>query len=374
MNTMKVRITNGLYGQKPINGIYTAMGPWKVGSKGGFIPVLGSELGAAGFTARVIVDKENIQIIEGGDVNGNIYDTPSNISFHEVINNDNVTHTPESDEESLNRMRQMFEILSEMTYAVIDGHVKGMIVYGPPGVGKSYNVITALNEASFNDILADGEGRHKVYHGYMSPVHLFRALYESREADNIVVFDDCDSVLMDPDSLNILKAALDTTSERWLNWNSESRMLKEEEIPNRFEFKGGIIFITNVDFENYRGKIKESLEAIVSRCHYLDLTIDTKRDKFLWLREVTLNKGMLSKKGLTTEQSQEIIDFVDENVDRMRELSLRMILKLADLRKVEGNYNWRHRAEVTCMKRTPGRSSRPLATMSIDNNLTEIED
>ena len=33
--------------------------------------------------------------------------------------------------------------------------------------------------------------------------------------------------------------------------------LRREGIPDRFEFKGGCIFITNVDFENVPKKIKD---------------------------------------------------------------------------------------------------------------------
>jgi hypothetical protein len=48
---------------------------------------------------------------------------------------------------------------------------------------------------------------------------------------------------------------------------------------------------------------------------------------------------------------EEIIEFMKENQDRLREISLRMALKLADLTKVsEGN--WKTLAISTCMKHT----------------------
>ena len=92
----------------------------------------------------------------------------------------------------------------------------------------------------------------------------------------MLVLDDCDSVLVDDVALNILKAALDTSKKRVVSWNTESRVLRQEDLPNSFEFKGGVIFITNINFKNVRSKkLKEQLEALESRCHYLDLTIDT---------------------------------------------------------------------------------------------------
>jgi len=258
-----------------------------------------------------------------------------------------------ADEMALSRMREMFNILNEMGYDMAEGHIKGMIVYGPPGVGKSYGIIKAFEDASFERCLSDNPLEISVKTGFMTPVHLYKALWENKDPDQIVVFDDCDNILNDADSLNMLKAALDTTGERIISYNAESHMLRYEGIDSSFSFKGSIVFITNIDFDNARGKIHDHLQAIISRCHYLDLTINTKRDKFLWMREVALNKGMLAKKGIPEDQAHEIIDFIEENINDMRELSLRMVLKIADLRlSSEGEYSWQQKARVSCMKQS----------------------
>jgi hypothetical protein len=49
-------------------------------------------------------------------------------------------------------------------------------------------------------------------------------------------------------------------------------------------------------------------------------------------------------------QRDEVVDFVMENRGKMRELSLRMVLKIADLRKSFPN-SWKAMAKTTCMKR-----------------------
>ena len=167
------------------------------------------------------------------------------------------------------------------------------------------------------------------------------ALWNCKEPGQVCVLDDLDSVFSEPESLNLLKAALDTTGERWLTYAADSPVLKEKKIDNRFEFKGAVVFITNVDFEKSRGKVREHLDAILSRCHYLDLTIDSNRDKFLLLKYVTLEQKMLRRKGLDDDKALEIVDFIEENLDQMRELSLRMVLKIADLHKIGGKYDWR---------------------------------
>ena len=166
--------------------------------------------------------------------------------------------------------------------------------------------------------------------------------------NNILVFDDCDSVLFDEVCLNMLKATLDSGKKRTITWKSESQALRREGIPDRFEFKGGCIFITNVDFENVRSKkIKDHLAALMSRCHYLDLTMNSKRDKFLRINQI-VEDGMLDEYKFGKDGDKEVIDFMTENQNILREISLRMVLKIADLRKMDSE-NWKSLAKTTCM-------------------------
>jgi len=179
---------------------------------------------------------------------------------------------------------------------------------------------------------------------------LYAKLYEHADANHVLVFDDCDSVLMDELSLNILKAALDSGKKRVLHWNADSSKLRTEGIPNKFEFKGGVIFITNVKFENVRSKkLQDHLEALQSRCHYLDLTLDTMRDKFLRIKQIVATGELFGDYDLSKESEEEVISFMDAKKDKLREVSLRMALKIADLTKVSSN--WRELAENTVMRR-----------------------
>jgi hypothetical protein len=184
----------------------------------------------------------------------------------------------------------------------------------------------------------------------MSAIGLYKKLYEFQDKKCILVFDDCDSVLLDDLSLNILKAALDSGKKRMIHWNTDSRSLSQEGMPNSFEFKGGAIFISNIKFDHVRSKkLRDHLEALESRCHYLDLTIDTTREKILRIKQVVRDCGMLDEYGFDDEGKAEVVAFIESNKDRMRELSLRMVLKIADLRKSMPS-NWPAVAEVTCMR------------------------
>ena len=258
-----------------------------------------------------------------------------------------------TDAEIIERLRQRFNILDDMTRAVKKGDVRAMIVTGPPGVGKSFGVEKVLSK---HDVFADVAQNEKlkkyeVVKGAMSAIGLYSKLYEYSDKKSILVFDDCDSVLLDDLSLNILKAALDSSKKRMIHWNTDSRLLRSEGVPNSFEFKGGAIFITNIKFDNVKSKkLRDHLEALESRCHYLDLTIDTEREKVLRIKQVVSECGMLDDYGFSDLEKQVLIDFVDDNKKKLRELSLRTVLKIADLKRSMPS-NWRAVAEVTCMRR-----------------------
>ena len=165
----------------------------------------------------------------------------------------------------------------------------------------------------------------------------------------VVVFDDCDSIFSDELSLNILKAALDSKKKRTIHWNTDSYKLRNEGVPDSFNFEASAIFVTNLKFDKAKGKIREHLSALESRCHYMDLTIDTDREKMLRIKQIT-NDGMLNDYKFSDELIQDIVDFVDINKSKLRELSLRTVLKIADLAKAFPD-SWESMAENTVMRR-----------------------
>ncbi len=258
----------------------------------------------------------------------------------------------ETDAEILERLHERFEILEDMTRAVKKGDVRAMIVTGPPGVGKSFGVEKVLSKHDvFANVAQDSKlKKYEVVKGAMSAIGLYKKLYEFSDKKCILVFDDCDSVLLDDLSLNILKAALDSNQKRTIHWNTDSRLLRQEGVPNSFEFKGGAIFITNIKFDHVKSKkLKDHLEAIESRCHYLDLTIDTEREKLLRIKQVVEQHGMLDNHELDDSAKQEVVDYIIANAKRMRELSLRMVLKVADIRASMPN-KWQAVVQATCMR------------------------
>ena len=258
----------------------------------------------------------------------------------------------ETDAEIIERLRERFEILDDMTRAVKKGAVRAMIVSGAPGVGKSFGVEKVLGKHGLMADIANDEKlkKYEIVKGAMSAIGLYSKLYEFSAEKNILVFDDCDSVLLDDLSLNILKAALDTSKKRTISWNTDSRLLRSEGVPNSFEFKGGAIFITNINFANIKSKkLQDHLAALESRCHYIDLTIHTEREKMLRIKQI-VGDGMLAEYDFTEEQTKNIIEFIDANKKRLRELSLRTVLKTADLMRSFPGNKWQRVAQISLMK------------------------
>lgn len=257
----------------------------------------------------------------------------------------------ETDEEAMNRIATRFSILDEMSGACINGDIRAMIVTGPPGVGKSFGVTKQMEKASMFDKLAGKKLRFEVVKGTMSAIGLFALLYKYSDKKNVLVFDDCD-IWEDQDAINILKGALDSGKTRRISYNKDSRLLREEGVPNTFDFHGSIIFITNKTFDNKRAtKIQPHLDALQSRSHFLDLTIDTERDKMLRIRQVhrDADPGLFVDYDFTREQEDMVLNFMWDNHTKLREISLRMTLKIADLVKISPN-NWKELAKATCMK------------------------
>jgi hypothetical protein len=143
---------------------------------------------------------------------------------------------------------------------------------------------------------------------------------------------------------------LDSSNRRFISWNTDSRILRSEGIPDRFEFKGAAIFITNIKFEHVRSKkLRDHLDALESRCHYIDLQMDTAREKILRIKQI-VGDGMLDKYEFEPCVKDELVEFIETNKDKLRELSLRMVLKIADLKKGFPS-KWQAMAKTTCMKR-----------------------
>ncbi|QBX32666.1 hypothetical protein Asfd1_40 [Aeromonas phage Asfd_1] len=251
----------------------------------------------------------------------------------------------ETDEEMVARITKRFTVMDKMADGLIKGTIRSLIISGAPGIGKTYTLEEKLNNAVEN-----GEIEFKAVKGKCSPIGLYITLWEMRDEGCVVELDDVD-VFSNEDFLNVLKAALDSGDKRIVSWGTASNYLEEKQIPNEFEFKGSIVFITNtnIDKEVERGtKMAPHLDALQSRSIYLDLGVHSAREIMSRVTHVVETTDMLQRRGLSNAQTADALHWMQENMENLRSVSLRTALYLADF--INTDEDWADLAEVTLLK------------------------
>lgn len=265
--------------------------------------------------------------------------------------------TTETDEEIIARTTKRFDTLNKLTLGCRQGYIRSLVVTGAPGVGKTFGVEKTLSELGMLERLADDRPAFEIVSGAMSPIGLYMMLYKHCEEGHVLVLDDCDDVFNEEGSLNLLKAALDTGERRRLYWNLDSRLLAKSDIPDSFEFKGSIIFISNLNFKRVRSqKLRAHLAALMSRAHFLDLTVHTFRERILRIRHVMESTNMLSKFNISEKTVASVTKFLEENAHDFNELSLRTAIKLVQLNMAcnENEEEWQDMARQSLIGNSLG--------------------
>jgi hypothetical protein len=246
--------------------------------------------------------------------------------------------TPQESRFSIN---ERFGFVGDMVTMLCKGAQPSVIITGPGGLGKSYTVTKTLEANGFKDmsILDDSfevgtktaKNKFVVVKGYSTPKGLYRLLYENK--DGVIVFDDCDSVLKDPVSLNLLKGALDSYSRRIISWRAD---IKDEDLPTTFEFKGRVVFISNLASTQID-------QAIITRSMAVDLSMTTQQ-KVERMRFILQSGEFMPT---TNKQfKDDAIALIEELQDKVKELSLRTLIQVTKIRANAGA-NWADLAEYT---------------------------
>jgi hypothetical protein len=226
-------------------------------------------------------------------------------------------------------------------------NIRAVTVTGAPGVGKTYTVEQILEHFKEKQ-----NTQFEIVKGALSAVNLYKLAYRNRKAGNVIVLDDADSIFNDEDALNLLKVLCDSSDVRKVSWMKESNALKEEDIPQSFEFAGAMIFISNLDFQKFvdegKNKYAKHFEAIMSRSMYLDLRLHTRDELGVWIEHVATAGNIFRREGLTETQGKAVLSFLKTNRDTLRELSLRTLIKAAQL--VKSHKEWEKMATVLLTK------------------------
>jgi hypothetical protein len=326
METAKViEVKKGTLRSQAVSGRYMMVRPFSEGgNKGSFVTVKLHN----GQVARLYCAKKDFAV-----VGASTEEEPTGVleTMVEEVDFEQMVRSTETSEQAATRIKKSFEIITTMTRGAIKGMIRGLVVSGPPGIGKSFSV----EETIVNNL---PEENYEIVKGKSSAICLYQTLYHNRGRHNVVVFDDCDSVLHDDEALNILKAVLDSSERRFVSWNSESFTLAKNDIPNKFEFHGSVIFLTNLNFDkNTQKRLQPHLDALKSRCFYLDLGISNQSDMLIRITSL-VGEGMLNKFDLTDSQTADVVNFITSHVSDLQELSLRTVVKVAGLRKTGGDW------------------------------------
>lgn len=243
------------------------------------------------------------------------------------------------------RLRDRISTISELSKACINGDARSLIVSGPAGFGKTYEIEKQIKATSISP------DNYTIVKGYMRATGLFKLLYKMRHEGNVLVIDDNDNIFNDEVALNLLKAVCDTTEHRRVSWNTETMFVDDETgepIPKTFDFNGSVIFITNYDFDRiiaHDKKMANHLNALISRSHYIDCGLKSNRDCLVRIK-MAVKEGMLSD--LTPTEKTNVMAYIEKRRDNLRELSLRMALKIGTLCKTMAN--WERFADVTACR------------------------
>jgi hypothetical protein len=241
--------------------------------------------------------------------------------------------------ESRFSINERFGFVSDMVTMLAIGDQASVIVTGPGGLGKSFTVTQALRQAGLQDVSLTedfevgetiSKSAYRVVRGYSTAKGLYRALYENR--NGVLVFDDTDSILRDPVSLNLLKAALDSYSRRIITYRAD---IRDDDLPQSFEFKGRVVFISNLSSSQID-------QAILSRSMVVDLSMTTQQkvDRMRYLIDAPEFMPEFSR-----AMKLDALNLIDDVKDRVRELSLRSLIQCTKIRKSNPNGNWKQLAE-----------------------------
>jgi hypothetical protein len=233
-------------------------------------------------------------------------------------------------------INQRFQFVEQIVSMIAKRVTPSVVITGEGGLGKTHTVVNSLKKVGLKDItemVADADDgtviqRNKnfvVIKGFSTAKGLFKLLFENK--DSIVVFDDCDSILKDPDALNLLKGALDSYDKRFISWNTNSI---DDNLPRTFQFTGGVIFISNLT----QDKISQALRSR-SMCIDLSMTTDQKIDR---MEHILKEANFLPL--VPSIQKMEAFEFLKVNKNIAKEINLRTLINITKIR-TDGGSNWK---------------------------------
>ena len=258
--------------------------------------------------------------------------------LYKQISNSMQDHKPS--EKEIRDPETLYGHLSQLVTMACKGTLRSLLIYGGPGTGKTYTIMKTISAEG----MVPGKDYVKIS-GKASPVSIYQTMFMFREG-GMILFDDCDSMWGNEDATNILKAALDTSPVREISWNGKNTLnvskmsdekrqalykqidkqlaadagdadadLPSEEdedaeeagvkvkrggpirFPSMFEFKGRVVFISNLKKEEFDS-------AIMSRSAKINMDL-TPEEVLKRMRTVLPSLG---GDDVSVERKEELLD------------------------------------------------------------------
>ena len=258
-------------------------------------------------------------------------------------------------EKGMQNRKRFLEVVTKLPLIKNEDKYPHKFIFGYPGIGKSYEITKHLNESETRYVMVTGNVSLFAFGVQLAVIN-----YSNINQERIIVFcDDVDSLVATESSCNQLKSALHGprkfTYEKSLQsqWNNLSE-LQQEAIKHHQE-EGKLGFTVNCSSINFllvsniqlptddevrlareKGKGKASLlahkNAIRSRCMVQDFSL-TNSELWGWIADVILNTKCLDPYNMTDDEKYIILDFLWNNWESLTERSIRLIEKMAIIKK-----------------------------------------
>jgi hypothetical protein len=197
--------------------------------------------------------------------------------------------------------------------AFASGHLQLLLLFGPPGVGKSRCVRHAL------------DSRVGWLNGQATPLGIYLAAYHHRHQP--LVLDDLDGLYADRSGIRLLKALCQTEPVKTLGWHTATPLLTRRGVPAQFATTSRVALIGN-DWKT----LNADVAALEDRGHVLRFeptALDVHRQAAGWFWD------------------QEIFDFVAAHLHVMTRPSLRMYRQAWELK--HAGLDWRRAVLSRCL-------------------------
>jgi hypothetical protein len=244
-------------------------------------------------------------------------------------------------EEEFKNLDARFKGVETYVQNVALGKIRSLIVNGHPGIGKTHSVKKYLEQYA--------KGNYLVITGRITLMSLYAALHAYKSSGKVLVLDDVDSIFSNIEGLNILKAAMDTTSIRKIYWASTTGKLNTMGLPDNFTFNGGVILISNIGFGGGAGKLVTHLTALKDRSFCVPVADSGEDSLFKQVCYMVLERGLMTDLGVASNDQMMLLDYIDKNKGELNTVSLRTVAKLVDIFKIDP-INWETMASQGLLK------------------------